>query len=259
MGSPHSGGSMIYVAPMLGNVSLTAGDGITLDTQSTIKFIQEQEEVQNRKSLQTNLEEVSINIQDITVPSAAIINKAQVIESTTITTQGTSSPMMVAAVMSLSEGGSGKANGANFGGGASGGGGTGVSGLNGKNEYQTLILDGSKNLNINKRYLNILYGNDTPYWDEDYSIPLVSFDIGTLIYNGITLDDTYELENGIDYQEFIYNVTFPTLDPEYVYRLELNNGAVFLWAKLPDLPIPEPKTGILVLMATFFAIKRKRA
>lgn len=204
------------------------------------------EEAQSRLYVISNIEDLTISIQEVSVPSNTTLSTAQVMNTLT----SSSSDSVVQGP---------RANGSNFGGGASGGGGTGVSGLNGKNEYQTLILDGSKNLNINKKYLKILYGNDTPYWDEDYSIPLVSFDIGTLIYNGITLDDTYELENGIDYQEFIYNVTFPTLDPEYVYRLELNNGAVILWAKLPDLPIPEPKTGMLVLLATFFALKRKRA
>lgn len=150
-----------------------------------------------------------------------------------------------------------RANGSNFGGGASGGGGTGVSGINGKDEWQTLILDGSKKLNINKRYLTILYSNNTYYWDELTAIPLISFDVGTLIYNGVTLDDTFELEHGLDYSEFIYGVTFPTLDPLYEYRLELNNGAVMLWAKLPD-EVPEPSMISLVLVSSLLTFRRTR-
>lgn len=124
--------------------------------------------------------------------------------------------------------------------------------------YVTLILDSNKSLNIRPYMQQILYGNATDTWSEFASVTLVMFDVGTLIYNNITLDDRWTLDHNQDYSEFIYPVTFKGLDSNYDYRLELNNGAVILWSKLPGMDTPEPSTAFLSMVGMLVLLRRKR-
>lgn len=124
--------------------------------------------------------------------------------------------------------------------------------------YVTLVLDSNKSLNIRPYMQQILYGNAADTWSEFASVTLVMFDVGTLIYNNITLDDRLALDHNQDYSEFIYPVTFKGLDSNYDYRLELNNGAVILWSKLPGMDTPEPSTSFLSIVSMLVLLRRKR-
>lgn len=79
-------------------------------------------------------------------------------------------------------------------------------------------------------------------------------------------------KTGINYSDFINNVIINGFSTNYEYRLELHNGQVTIWSKLPsEIPdepfqpipvnpvVPEPKTAIFSLLSSILlTLKRTR-
>lgn len=130
------------------------------------------------------------------------------------------------------------------------------------NGYYT--INGNKDIVILGHEKQLLYANATTEWNINASFTFAIENVGYLVYNNIILDDTYALETNTDYSEFIYNVQINGFSKNYEYRLELNNGQVTLWSKLPGnnvIPsIPEPTTTALCLLIILIllAYNRKR-
>lgn len=60
-----------------------------------------------------------------------------------------------------------------------------------------------------------------------------------------------------DYSEFIENVNFNGLTLGNDYRLELNNGEVYLWAKTSSI-VPEASVSMMLLLSLIPLSYRRR-
>lgn len=131
-------------------------------------------------------------------------------------------------------------------------------GHSGNTPYYT--INGNKDITIHGYDKQRLYANAVTDWSIEASYTLPVSNVGYLTYGGTTLCDVLALESGTDYSEFITNVTINGFSTSYEYRLELNNGHVTLWAKLPgESPsVPEPKTSLCLLIASLATLYKKR-
>lgn len=123
-------------------------------------------------------------------------------------------------------------------------------------------LNGNCDIVIHGYEKQALYSNATYEWHASASYLLPVSNIGYLTYGNITLCDVPALESGTDYSEFIYNVQINGFSSAFEYRLELHNGQVTLWAKLPGgdsgNTAPEPCVIACCAVASLLATDRRR-
>lgn len=129
----------------------------------------------------------------------------------------------------------------------------------GDDTYYT--INGNCDITIHGYDKQNLYRMATYEWSLEASYTLPVYNVGYLTYGDITLCDIEELKEGKDYSAFINNVTINGFSSNYEYRLELHNGQVTLWSKLPgESPaVPEPRAIMYCLLASVLTVtERKR-
>lgn len=131
-------------------------------------------------------------------------------------------------------------------------------------EYYT--INGNKDIVILGSDKQSLYKNATHEWNTSASFTLSVSNVGVLTYGNTTLNDIDALVNGANYSEFIYDVQINGFRTDFEYRLELNNGNVILWSKLPgssEEPMnplaPEPSVLSLLLTSLILTSERRRS
>lgn len=103
-----------------------------------------------------------------------------------------------------------------------------------------------------------LFGNVGAEWSDDAKTKLIGgYVVGALTYGNTTLFDEEELIYDKEYQAFINSISFSGLQKGYDYRLELNNGEVFLWAKKTNV-VPEASASALLLITLLGSALRRR-